>query len=421
MSILLFAVPSNVWAAFPYAMTFTVSAGDTILADHYNTANNEHINNNIPTSIDDYSTNVTQMQATSDPGNVGTESLATTAAGNFERLRFLLQEITQEPQWYSTPPTFCENSADYDHGTGDFTTGGKLVIDVDGTAINADGAITFGIGNDDSIYHNGTNLEIDTTTAIELSIVGTTEADLAADGFNVIAGDSYQINNASVLNATTLGSGVLASSLTSVGTLASPVLTSPVLNTAVSGTAVLDEDAMGSDSDTQLATQQSIKAYVDNNVSDITLGTEQASTSGTAIDFTSIPAGTKKITIMLAGVSTDGTEELLVQLGDSGGAETSGYLSVTFNNAGKEASTAGFLVVRGSEVGSVHHGAVILTLENSSAFTWVSSSNLNKNDSTEGFGGSGSKSLSAELDRVRITTTGTPDDFDAGVINIQYQ
>ena len=46
-------------------------------------------------------------------------------------------------------------------------------------------------------------------------------------------------------------------------TLTSPVINSPVINTAVSGTAVLDEDDFASDSDTQIATQQSIKAYVD--------------------------------------------------------------------------------------------------------------------------------------------------------------
>src|SRR6056300_172213 len=48
-------------------------------------------------------------------------------------------------------------------------------------------------------------------------------------------------------------------------TLTSAVLTSAVLNTGVSGTAILDEDNMTSNSDTQLATQQSIKAYVDAN------------------------------------------------------------------------------------------------------------------------------------------------------------
>ena len=49
-------------------------------------------------------------------------------------------------------------------------------------------------------------------------------------------------------------------------TLTTPTLTSPVFNTAVSGSAVLDEDDMSSDSATKLATQQSIKAYVDNTL-----------------------------------------------------------------------------------------------------------------------------------------------------------
>jgi hypothetical protein len=40
-------------------------------------------------------------------------------------------------------------------------------------------------------------------------------------------------------------------------------LPSPVINTGVSGTAVLDEDDLVSDSATKLASQQSIKAYVD--------------------------------------------------------------------------------------------------------------------------------------------------------------
>jgi hypothetical protein len=49
-------------------------------------------------------------------------------------------------------------------------------------------------------------------------------------------------------------------------TLTSPTLTSPVLNTGVSGTAIKDEDNLASNSDTHLATQQSIKAYVDAQV-----------------------------------------------------------------------------------------------------------------------------------------------------------
>jgi len=49
-------------------------------------------------------------------------------------------------------------------------------------------------------------------------------------------------------------------------TLTTPTITSAVLNTDVSGSAVLDEDDMSSNSATKVATQQSIKAYVDSQI-----------------------------------------------------------------------------------------------------------------------------------------------------------
>ena len=57
--------------------------------------------------------------------------------------------------------------------------------------------------------------------------------------------------------------GTIATQTLTNKTLTSPTLTSAVLNTAVSGSAILDEDDLSSNSATQLATQQSIKAYVD--------------------------------------------------------------------------------------------------------------------------------------------------------------
>jgi len=58
-----------------------------------------------------------------------------------------------------------------------------------------------------------------------------------------------------------IGSAVVG--LTDSQTLTNKTLTSPVFNTGVSGTAVLDEDDLSSDSATKIATQQSIKAYVE--------------------------------------------------------------------------------------------------------------------------------------------------------------
>jgi hypothetical protein len=63
-------------------------------------------------------------------------------------------------------------------------------------------------------------------------------------------------------------------------TLTNKTMTSVVLNTGVSGTAILDEDDMVSDSATKLATQQSIKAYVDSG--DTTFASIAQMTTGTS-------------------------------------------------------------------------------------------------------------------------------------------
>jgi hypothetical protein len=65
------------------------------------------------------------------------------------------------------------------------------------------------------------------------------------------------------------------------------------------------------------------KTYIDGR---IVLATAQASTSGTSIDFTGIPAGAKRITVMFSGVSLSGSASYLFQLGDAGGFETTGYV-----------------------------------------------------------------------------------------------
>ena len=155
-----------------------------------------------------------------------------------------------------------------------------------------------------------------------------------------------------------------------------------------------------------------------------TLGTEQATTSGTSIDFTSIPAGVRKITIQFEGVSTSGTSNMIVQLGDAGGVETSGYLgAASFMNAAVTTSnfTTGFGVTQTTVATAVWHGHVTLTLKDAANFTWVCSVVAGRSDVTAMNVGAGSKSLSAELDRVRITTVGGTDTFDAGSINIIYE
>jgi hypothetical protein len=75
---------------------------------------------------------------------------------------------------------------------------------------------------------------------------------------------AYDSTSSEWINQTPAEAGLV--SLTGTETLTNKTLTSAVLDTGVSGTAILDEDNMASDSATQLATQQSIKAYVDSQV-----------------------------------------------------------------------------------------------------------------------------------------------------------
>jgi len=64
-------------------------------------------------------------------------------------------------------------------------------------------------------------------------------------------------------------------------TLTNKTLTSPVLNTGVSGTAVLDSDTMSGASATKLASSESIKAYVDSQVSGVTASSTTTFTNKT--------------------------------------------------------------------------------------------------------------------------------------------
>ena len=149
-----------------------------------------------------------------------------------------------------------------------------------------------------------------------------------------------------------------------------------------------------------------------------TLGTEQATTSGTAFTFGSIPAGTKMIIINFHGVSMSGTDKLLITLGDSGGLETSGYVSSSARvETSSNTSTSGFIVSINS-ASAVINGHMMLALEDSANFSWTSSHSLSR-DSTTTVAGGGTKSLSAELTQVSITRDGS-NTFDAGAINILY-
>ena len=156
----------------------------------------------------------------------------------------------------------------------------------------------------------------------------------------------------------------------------------------------------------------------------ITQDTAKASTSGTAVDFTGIPSWAKRVTVMFNAVSTNGTSNYQVQLGDAGGFETSGYSGNSILQGVSNANlSAGFVVSLSTSSGQNWSGTLVLT--NISENIWVANGQL---AIPGGVGGgaanvfvAGVKTLSDTLDRVRVTTVGGANTFDAGSINIMFE
>ena len=149
-------------------------------------------------------------------------------------------------------------------------------------------------------------------------------------------------------------------------------------------------------------------------------GAAVASTSGTSIDFTSIPSWVRRITVMFSGVSTSGTSNILVQLGSTT-FTTTGYGSsaaYTGSSTAGANATTGFVVAL-TDAATVSFGIATITLVSSN--TWVCGSTIGRSTSAFSIVGGGGVSLSGTLDRVRITTVNGTDTFDAGTINILYE
>ena len=176
--------------------------------------------------------------------------------------------------------------------------------------------------------------------------------------------------------------------------------------------------------DSQTLTNKTLGSGLVAGASFITSGTAVASTSGTSIDFTSIPSWVKRITVMFTGVSTSGTSNIQVQLGTGGTPTytTTGYSAVGMGfggtAGGTTAYTAGFGYSDGNVATNTAGGQYVFS--NLTGNTWTCSVSMWRNSNAIGLG-AGFIALAAALTAVRITTVNGTDTFDAGSINILYE
>ena len=146
---------------------------------------------------------------------------------------------------------------------GDLTVNGNLAINggtsnVQSTTVQIDDknielahSPSGSVGNNAAVDGGGITL-VSSQGNKTFNWVNSTSAWTSSEHLNLASGKSFYVN------------GTLLSNVTE--TLINKTLTSPVINTGVSGSAIKDEDNMSSNSATHLATQQSIKAYVDTSV-----------------------------------------------------------------------------------------------------------------------------------------------------------
>lgn len=153
-----------------------------------------------------------------------------------------------------------------------------------------------------------------------------------------------------------------------------------------------------------------LKVARDNNVMRASL---VATTSGKSVTLTSIPSWAKRIEIVLDAVSTNGNDYMLLQLGDSGGIENTGYASTISWGAVVANATNGFLVT-GNSAGTTSEFSGTITLHNTTGNTWVCSGVTGSNGANLQVLFNGRKTLSAKLDRIRLTTFNGSNDFDGG-------
>jgi len=193
-------------------------------------------------------------------------------------------------------------------------------------------------------------------------------------------------------------------------------MASLVLSGDTSGSVTLSAPAVaGSNTQTLVATTGTLAPIVSD--------TAKTPTSGTTIDFTGIPSWVKRVTILLDGISTNGTSNINCRIGTGGTPAATGYVGNTtgLTNAAAVAVSDNTTSLGVSIVATAtnnYSGTIVWA--KLSGNTWVGTAS-GRTAGTVTTIGNTSVTLSGALDIVRILTGNGTDTFDAGTINILYE
>ena len=149
----------------------------------------------------------------------------------------------------------------------------------------------------------------------------------------------------------------------------------------------------------------------------ITTTAAQNTTSGTSIDFTSIPAGVKRITLNIDRVSVSADTSIIVQIG-AGSVEVTGYTSVVSRANTFTTTTVGATISQ-MVANESYFGHV--TLSNVSGNVWVFSGVLGGIVIPLMMISAATKTIGGVLDRVRLTTISGVATFDLGSVSLTYE